>query len=289
MPGKKWTQDEKGSLIRQANEGRRLPDIRIRTRSPAAVNQQRQRLRHAGLLANNTKRKQRMWTTKEIRVLRQCVNDVGMGAVGIARTGLVNGRSKDSISQQMRRLGLGDPRRREIARSAHRLTPSERAALVRFLRTTGRKLPSAEVAEKFEISPKTVTAYRRRMKLELSWYGARDSERYRRRMKELHQLFIQQTRTHWRKWRAQRRQALENVRGRMEQRGVRCATRQCIGCGENWFATGEFFALTKRRRGGIITHTMSRTCRACRAERKVVRPSTRRGHRLAGAQLSFGR
>ena len=271
MPGNKWKPEEQESLVRQVNQGRRLPDVRIRTRSPAAVNQQRQRLRHVGLLPHSPKRNQRMWTTKEIRVLRRCVNDFRIGAVGITRLGLLNGRSKDSIGQQMRRLGFGDPRRREIARSAHRLTPAEKAAFVRFLKTKGRKLASAEVAEKFEISPKTVTAYRRRLKLQLSWQEARDSEHYRRRMKKLHRVFVRQTRAHWREWRAHRREALENLRWRMEQRGVRCTTRQCIGCGENWFELGEFFALTKRYRRDIITHTMSRTCRACRAERKGVR------------------
>ena len=133
MPGNKWKPEEKESLVRQVNQGRRLPDVRIRTRSQAAVNQQRQRLRHVGLLPHSPKRNQRMWTTKEIRVLRQCVNDFRIGAVGIARLGLLNGRSKDSIGQQMRRLGFGNPRRREIARSAHQLTPAEKAALVRFL------------------------------------------------------------------------------------------------------------------------------------------------------------
>ena len=111
MPGKKWAHREKESLIRQAKQGKRLPQIRISGRSPAAVNQQRQRLRNVGLLGEVPKRRLRMWTTKEIRSPPGYVNRSRLSATQIARAGLLASPSKDSISQQMRRQGLGDPKR----------------------------------------------------------------------------------------------------------------------------------------------------------------------------------
>ena len=205
MPGKRWVPREKESLIRQVKQGKRLPQIRISGRSPAGVNQQRQRLRNAGLLGEVPKRRLRMWTTKEIRSLREHVSRSRLSARQIARAGLLAGRGKDSISQQMRRQGLGDPKRQEASRSAHRLDAKEKVALERFLRIGGRKLASGEVADKFEISPKTVTAYRRRLKLQLSWHEARSSERYRQRMEELRRVFVHRLRTRWKKWRVERR------------------------------------------------------------------------------------
>ena len=56
MPGKRWAQREKQSLIRQVKQGKRLPQIRISGRSPAGANQQRQRLRSAGLLGERHER-----------------------------------------------------------------------------------------------------------------------------------------------------------------------------------------------------------------------------------------
>ena len=110
MPGKRWTRPENQSLIRQVKQGNCLPQIRIRARSQAAVNQQRQRLREAGLLGQDSKRSLRLWTIREIRSLRDYTNFYRLGATGLVQAGLLTGRSKDSISQQMRRQSLGDPR-----------------------------------------------------------------------------------------------------------------------------------------------------------------------------------
>ena len=112
MPGKRWTQKDRDSLIRQVKRGRSLPQISIRGRSPAAVNQQRQRLRDSGELAQHPKRELRAWTMKQIRLLADYSMSYGLSAAEIAAKDLLPGRSKDSISQQMRRRGLGDPKRR---------------------------------------------------------------------------------------------------------------------------------------------------------------------------------
>ena len=272
MPGKRWAQREKQSLIRQVKQGKRLPQIRISGRSPAGANQQRQRLRSAGLLGEVPKRRLRLWTIKEIRSLRVYINRFRLSAAQIAKAGLLAGRGKDSISQQMRRQGLGNPKRQEASRSAHRLDAKGKTALETFLKTKGRKLASAEVAEKFDVSPKTVTGYRRRLKLQLSWHEARNSERWRRRMEELRRLFIRRLRTRWKDWRVQRRRRLKNLQWRMKGQRISSPTRRCVICGESWLELKEFFPVTKRHRRETVTYAMSLTCRACRAERKGKRP-----------------
>ena len=267
MPGKRWTEHEKEFLIRQAREGRKLPQIHIPARSPAAINQQRQRLREAGFVSTDSKRSLRLWTIREIRGLQDYTKRYRLSAAQITRAELLPGRSKDSISQQMKRQGLGDPKRRQAARTAHRLDAQERVALERFLGARGRKLSSAQVAKRFKISPQTVTAYRRCLKLQLSWHEARASAQYRQRAEKLRHILIQRTRARWMKWRAKRREVLKNLQWQMRRERQRHELRQCVRCGEAWFAVKAFFALTTRRRGGVVTYTMSRTCRACWAER----------------------
>ncbi len=266
MPGKAWTQQGKELLIRQVSQGSKLPQIQIPARSSAAINQQRQRLREAGFVSKDSKRSLRLWTIKEVRGLQQYAKGYGLSATQIVQAGLLPGRSKDSISQQMRRQGLGDPKRRRAARTAHRLDARERAALARFLPATGRKLSSAEVAARFNISPKTVTAYRRRLKLQLSWHAARASAQYRQRAEKLRHIVIERNQARWTKWRATRREVLKRLQWQMRRDRQRHESRHCVRCGESWFAVKEFFALTKRSRRGVVAYTMSRTCRACRAE-----------------------
>ena len=112
------------------------------------------------------------------------------------------------------------------------------------------------------------SAYRRRLKLQLSWHGARASARYRERAEKLRRLFIQRTRARWTDWRAKRREALKNQQWQMRRDRHLDGLRQCIRCGEEWLAVKEFFALTKRKRRDVVTYTMSLTCRACQAERR---------------------
>jgi len=267
MPGKAWTQQEKENLIRQVSQRRKLPQIDIPARSPSAINQQRQRLREAGFVSKDSKRSLRLWTIREIRGLQDYAKRYRLSATQITRAGLLPGRSKDSISQQMTRQGLGDPKRRQAARKAHRLDAQERAALERFLRVRGRKLSGAQVAKRFKISPQTVTAYRRRLKLQLSWHEARASAEYRQRAEKLRHILIQRTRARWTKWRAKRREVLKSLQWQMRRDRQRHELRHCVRCGEAWLAVKEFFALSKRRRRDAVTYTMSRTCRACWAER----------------------
>lgn len=275
MPGKRWSPSERRALIRHVRQGKTLADIHIRGRSPAAINNQRQRVREAGLLGNAEKRHLHMWTMRELRALRRYVQALQMSAARIARAGLLPRHSKDSISQQMRRQKLGNPKRREAARLARRLDRTERSALEHFLKTEGRTLSSKELAEKFVISPKTVTAYRRRLNLQLSWHEARSSGRYKQHMERVRRGISRKLRARWQRWRAEQRQKLRHLQWHMERRQLNHPKRACVQCGKAWFATKEFFRVAKRHRRGTVSYTMSRTCRACRAEEKAAEQNQR--------------
>lgn len=266
MPGKRWTQKDRDSLIRQVRRGLALPQISVRGRSPAAVNQQRQRLRDSGVLGQHPKRELRAWTMKEIRLLADYSMGYGLSAAEIATIDLLTGRSKDSISQQMRRQGLGDPKRRLASASAHRLNPDQRAELRQFLETNGRKMASREVAERFKLAPSTITAYRRRLNLQLSWREARDSADYRRRQARIRKAISKKNRARWAKWRAERRRTSRQLERQLKRRGASDPERQCARCQERWLERKEFFALTKRTGRGSEVYTMSLTCRSCRTE-----------------------
>ncbi len=267
MPGKRWSPAERRRLIRQIQQGKTLPDIRIPGRSSPAINNQRQRLRSAGRLGSQKKRRMQPWTTRELMALRRYVNQFRMSAAQIASAGLLpRHKSKDSISQQMRRQHLGDRRRRLASSLAHRLDRHERAALEQFLRTAGRKVATKEVAAKFGISPKTVTAHRRRLNLRLSWHEARSSEGYRQLMELVRWGIRQKNRARWQRWRADRRLRLEHLQAQMERKHWNHQKRACARCGTVWFATGEFFRVAKRYRGGVVRYTIARTCLACQAE-----------------------
>ena len=265
MPGKRWTQKDRDALIGQVKRGRNLPQIRVRGRSPAAVNQQRQRLRDSGELAHHPKRELQLWTIKEIRLLADYSMSYGLSAAEIAAKDLLTGRSKDSIGQQMRRLGLGDPKRRRASANAHRLNLEQREELKQFLKTKGRKLASREVAERFQLVPSTITAYRRRLNLQLSWREARDSADHRRRQARARKMISKKNRARWAKWRAGRRRALRQLERQLKRGGESGPERQCVRCEEHWLERKEFYALTKRTRRGGTAYTISRTCRACRA------------------------
>ena len=265
MPGARWTEQERDSLIQQVERGGTLPQIRIHGRTPASVNQQRQRLRDSGALEQLPKRALQLWTIKEVRALGYYCVRYGFSAAEIAARDLLSGRSKDSISQQMRRQGLGDPKRRRASAKAHKLNPEQRAELIQFLETEGLKVASLEVAERFKLAPSTVTAYRRRLNLQLSWHEARDSEDYRHRQVRIREAIRKKNRARWAKWRAGRRRALRQLERQLKRSGASDLDRQCVRCQEHWLATREFFALTKRTRRGNTVYTMSLACRACRA------------------------
>jgi hypothetical protein len=277
MPGNRWTSLQIEALIDQIVHQRKpLPEIDVPGKSRAAINNQRKRLQLAGLLNGAFPgREVKPWTFPELKKLTAFTQEYGFSAFFISQMGLLPGRSKDSISKMMGRHGLGNPAVKARARSAQRLDPERRDEFKRFLLDEGRRLPSIEVARRWGIAQKTVTACRRRWGIRLSWREARSSEEFRRQQRRRAKAFVDHTRERWRQWRARRRLAWEKLKQDLAQRRDCPPPRVCQACGEQWYATREFFHVRVRRSGDRVKISYCRVCRLCRAERRRNRGATR--------------
>ena len=142
-----------------------------------------------------------------------------------------------------------------------------------FLLSDGRLMPSIEIARRWGLAQKTVTAYRRRMGVHLSWEEARSSEDYRRQQRKRAAAFVAHTRERWKQWRERKRLTWEKLRRQLAQRPDCPPERVCQGCGERWYAAREFFHARTRNSAAGVRINYCRVCRLCRAERRR-KPST---------------
>jgi DNA-binding CsgD family transcriptional regulator len=279
MPGNRWTKPQIESLIEQIVQQKKpLPEIGIEGKSRAAINNQRKRLQRAGFLNGAfSGREVKPWTFPELKKLTAFTQEYGFSASFIAQMGLLPGRSKDSISKMMGRHGLGNPVVKERARQARRLDVPRREEFREFLLGEGRLLPSIEVARQWGVAQKTVTAYRRRLGIRLSWEEARSSEEFRRQQERRAQAFVEHTRERWRQWRERKKAGWEKLKQEMAQRPDCPPARACEACGEQWFASREFFHVRLRRLPDRVKTSYSRVCRLCRAEQRRRKAASRRG------------
>ena len=270
MPGNRWTKPQIESLVDQiVHLGKPLPQIDIPGKTRAAINNQRKRLQRGGVLNGSfAGRAVRPWTFPELKKLTGFTHDYGFSASFIAQMALLPGRTKDSISKMMGRHGLGNPAIKERARQAQRFDPPRREEFQRFLLGEGRLLPSILIARQWGLAQKTVTAYRRRLGIQLSWREARSSDDFRRQQRKRAAAFVAHTRARWKQWRERKKLAWEKLRQQLSQRPDRPPVRVCQACGEPWYAAREFFHVRTRRSPAGVKISYCRICRLCRAERR---------------------
>ena len=281
MPGERWTNEELESLLYQLRvERKSLPHLKVSEKSLAAVNSQRQRLKRAGRLDGVFAGRQLApWTIRELNELIKLTREYKFSAAFIAQLQLIPGRTANAISKMMARQGLGNPDIKRRAHNACRLTTEERRELQHFLLHEGRLMPSVRVAEAWGLARQTVTAYRRRLGVPLSWEEARSSEDYRLNQRKRARAFSIHLYARWAQWRANREQRLWALRAALQRSPMPPPTRTCCACGEHWFATKDFFYITRKRSG---TFSMSHTCRLCRSAK-------RRGEKAARISQEYHR
>ncbi len=267
MPGERWTKEELESLLYQLRvERKALPLLQVPNKSLAAVNNQRQRLKRAGRLNGVfAGRDLAPWRIRELNELTKLTRDYGFSAAFIAQLQLIPGRTAYAISKMMARHGLGNPDVKRRAQNACRLTAEKRRELQHFLLNEGRLMPSVRVAEVWGVAQKTVTAYRRRLGVPLSWEEARSSEDYQLDQRKRARAFSAQLYARWAEWRTKREERLRALKAALQQSSMPPPSRTCCACGEHWFATKAFFYLTTKRSG---TLSMSHTCRLCRSAKR---------------------
>ncbi|MGA3041737.1 MAG: hypothetical protein ABSF54_13200 [Bryobacteraceae bacterium] len=270
MPGSRWTKPQIDSLVDQiVHQAKPLPRIEVPGKTRAAINNQRKRLQRAGVLNGSfAGRAVKPWTFPELKRLTAFTQDYSFSASFIAQMGLLPGRSKDSISKMMGRHGLGNPAIKERARQAQRFDPARRQEFQRFLLGEGRLLPSVAIARQWGLAQKTVTAYRRRLGIQLSWQEARSSDEFRRQHRKRAAAFVAHTRERWNCWRERRKQAWQRLRQQLAERSAPPPARVCQSCGEPWYATREFFHVRTRHSPSGVKISYCRICRLCRAERR---------------------
>jgi hypothetical protein len=270
MPGNRWTNPQIESLINQIVQQKRpLPEIDVPGKSRAAINNQRKRLQRSGVLNGAfAGRVVKPWTFPELKKLMAFTQEYRFSASFIAQMRLLPGRTKDSISKMMGRHGLGDPAVKARARQARRLDAAHREEFRDFLLGDGRLAPSIEVAKRWGVAQKTVTAYRRRLGIHLSWQEARTSEEFQREQEKRREAFVEYTRERWALWRDRRRAAWEKLKHDLERRPDCPPPRVCQSCGGEWFATREFYHVRLRRLPDRVKTSYCRVCRLCRAERR---------------------
>lgn len=102
----RWTKAQIRSLVRQIiKERKRLPDIYIEGKSPAAVNNQRRRLRLRGKLDIGQSLRKRKYSDEELAILEHYGCKLGWSARQIYEAGMLPNRSYHSISKAMGRQG----------------------------------------------------------------------------------------------------------------------------------------------------------------------------------------
>src|SRR3989338_5933020 len=176
MPGKRWIEEEKGSLKLQILNGKDLSRLSIPGRSYSGINNMRQRLREEEVTDQQMfpKRQINLWTIPGLRKLEKMVNE-GLTAKQILTFGGLSPKyTLDSIAQQIRRNRLASDRERSRrARTSKKTSKSKRARILSSMRNRGRKELTEKLAEEFKVSKDVIRRMRRDHKLTLTWHEAR--------------------------------------------------------------------------------------------------------------------
>jgi hypothetical protein len=107
-------------------------------------------------------------------------------------------------------------------------------------------MPSRQVAALWGVAQKTVNAYRRGLRIALSWQQARASQEYREGQQLRTLNFVAHTRERWRAWREERPRTFQRRKQEFEQLAAPPPMRICSVCGQQWFATKDFYHVQTR-------------------------------------------
>ena len=234
-----------------SHRGQKTSQLDIPGRTAAALNNERCRLRNQGLLGESCPvREVKLYNMRELNVIRQYAA-IGLSAGKIY--GLLPGRSKQSISQAMRRNNLGNPKVRARSKLARRLDSALKQRLENYLLDNVKCQSSEAVAEKFDIRVKQVHYYRRKLGVALSWHDARSTPDYQAKREEIHHKYSVRMKVVWARRRKARRVQFENEVAKLIAQGTTLHPRICDKCNGHWYAS-EFFhhAMSKKTRDGQV-------------------------------------
>jgi hypothetical protein len=265
VPKRTWSDVQRHALVHQiVVEGRKLPDLDIPGKTAAALNNERCRLRDQGLLGDSCPvRKVKLYNMRELNDLKRYA---AMGLSAGKIYGILPGRSKDSISQAMRRNSLGNPRVRARAKLARRLDNTTKMRLESYVLDNAKVESSDAVAEKFDIRVKQVHYYRRKLGVAPSWHDARNTTDYQAKKEEIHNKNSAGMKALWARRRKARRAQFENEAAKLIAQGTSLHPRKCSKCNGIWYASTLFYhAISKKTKDGQLKKLFYRACRLCRS------------------------
>lgn len=203
------------------------------------------------------------WSRAEEDLLRR-LTAAGKTPIQIVDESLLPGRNLHSIAKKKGRMKLADPRRsfRTSEGRRHRLKGRRKQRFVEFLQNEGRDLPAAEIARRWKLSARTVREYRALHAPAEHGDAALESTRVR----QSESAYRRHERRRFEEEVARRTKQL-----RMEKEGCELPKRKCKRCGEEFFATREFFEPRTYSRKGVVRLSLSRRCRTCDAEARTER------------------
>jgi hypothetical protein len=265
----RWTRSQTRSLIAQIRQGKKLPELQIVNKSPAAINAKRGHLGLAGKFGGKQPaRIKQKYSKAEVEILEHHAWQLGWSARQVHAAGVLPNRSYNSISKKMGRLGFGDAQHVQRAKQARRLSHEERDRLTKFLLNEGRHFSSEAIARRFNISMNVANSHRRKLGVSLSWHEARalsTTEEKRQRVAEAKRKHL---RERWAVYRTRKIEALLEFQQRLERRNYRGPIRTCRACGYPWFALPQFFPLQRRNMPDRVKVSMAQTCRICKMKLK---------------------
>jgi hypothetical protein len=278
VPKKAWSDIERQALVHQIIlEGRKLPQLDIPGRTAAALNNERRRLRDRGLLGESCPvRKVKLYNMRELNALKRYA---AMGFSAGKIYGVLPCRSKQSISQAMRRNNLGNPKVRARAKLARRLDNALKQILETYVLNNAKGQSSEAVAEKFDIRVKQVRYYRRKLGVAPSWHDARNTPDYQAKKVEIHSKTSARMKAVWARKRKTRRVQFEKEAARLTAQGTNLHSRLCTKCNAPWYGSEFFYhGMSKKTKDGQVKTLFYRICRLCRSairrqENKMTNPS----------------
>jgi hypothetical protein len=271
VPKRTWSDIQRHALVHQiVVEGRKLPDLDIPGKTVAALNNERCRLRDQGLLgAACPVRKVKLYNMRELNDLKRYA---AMGLSAGKIYGILPGRSKDSISQAMRRHSLGNPRVRARAKLARRLDNTTKMRLRSYVLDNAKNESSDAVAEKFDIRVKQVHYYRRKLGVTPSWHDARNTTDYQAKKEEIHNKNSAAMKAVWARRRRARRAQFDNEVAKLIAQGTTLHLRICNKCKSPWYSSALFYhVMFKKTKDGQVKKLFYKACRLCRSATRRIK------------------
>ncbi|HMO18001.1 MAG TPA: hypothetical protein PKA63_11890 [Oligoflexia bacterium] len=188
-----------------------------------------------------------LWTAKEIEML-VALRQEGCSIMDIAEN---LGRSRDSVSQLIRRHGLSDPVKSSLCKSAVRLTDEQHAMFIRFIKKNSDK-PLEQLSESWNASaaplgwPRLSTSYIyhwiAKLGLPHSWSESFKSDWTKAKMKRLKDGIFIRRMEEFLVWHDEEQKRLQLKAEKVFSSSKKTPRHSCLCCKNEWPLSKDFYS-----------------------------------------------